>query len=101
MTVYAPTQHGYKDRMQLSRILAMPESGIRVVSSPIGGSFGGKDELNIQPFGALLALKSGRPVKIHQERFESVRAGLKRHPMKITMRTGVDGEGRLQLIRCE
>ncbi|NTZ16775.1 xanthine dehydrogenase subunit D [Paenibacillus sp. JMULE4] len=95
LTVYAPTQHGYKDRMQLSRILAMPESGIRVVSSPIGGSFGGKDELNIQPFGALLALKSGRPVKIHQERFESVRAGLKRHPMKITMRTGVDGEGRL------
>lgn len=95
LTVYAPTQHGYKDRMQLARILAMPESYIRVVSSPIGGSFGGKDELNIQPFGALLCLKSGRPVKIHHDRSESVRAGLKRHPMKITMRTGVDGEGRL------
>ncbi|MFE5319033.1 xanthine dehydrogenase subunit D [Paenibacillus sp. NPDC056579] len=95
LSVYAPTQHGYKDRMQLSRILAMPEEDIRVVSSPIGGSFGGKDELNIQPFGAMLALKSGRPVKLHQDRWESVRAGLKRHPMKITMRTGIDSNGRL------
>lgn len=95
LAVFAPTQHGFKDRMQLSRILAMPEEHIRVVSSPIGGSFGGKDELNVQPFGALLALKSGRPVKIHQDRWESVRAGLKRHPMKITMRTGTDAEGRL------
>ncbi|MGF7032552.1 xanthine dehydrogenase D subunit [Paenibacillus mucilaginosus] len=95
LTVYAPTQHGFKDRMQLSRILEMPEHDIRVVSSPIGGSFGGKDELNIQPFGALLALKSGLPVRLHQSRWDSVRAGLKRHPMKITMRTGTDGEGRL------
>ncbi|NOU92207.1 xanthine dehydrogenase subunit D [Paenibacillus sp. LMG 31456] len=95
LTVYAPTQHGYKDRMQLSRILAIPESEIRVVSSPIGGSFGGKDELNVQPYGALLALKSGRPVKLHQSRFESVRAGLKRHPMTVTMKTGMDKEGKL------
>ncbi len=95
LTVYAPTQHGYMDRMQLARILAMPESDIRVVSSPIGGSFGGKDELNIQPYGALLALRTRRPVKIHQSRWESVRSGLKRHPMKITMKTGADAAGRL------
>ncbi|MDI3257017.1 MAG: xanthine dehydrogenase subunit D [Kyrpidia sp.] len=95
LAVYAPTQHGYMDRMQLARILAMPETDIRVVSSPIGGSFGGKDELNIQPYGALLALCCGRPVKIHQSRWESVRAGLKRHPMKIAMKTGVDADGRL------
>lgn len=93
LTVYAATQHGYKDRMQLSRILAVPEEAIRIVSSPIGGSFGGKDELNVQPYGALLARKAGRPVKLHNSRKESVRAGLKRHPMKIVMKTGVDGEG--------
>lgn len=95
LTVYSPTQHGYKDRMQLARILALPEFNIRVVSSPIGGSFGGKDELNVQPYGALLALATGRPVKIHNSRKESVRAGLKRHPMKIAMKTGVDAQGRL------
>lgn len=95
LTVYAATQHGYKDRMQLSRILDMPEESIRVVSSPIGGSFGGKDELNVQPYGSLLALRCKRPVKMHNSRKESVRAGLKRHPMKIEMRTGTDADGRL------
>jgi len=94
--VYAATQHGYKDRMQLARIIGCPEEHIRVVSSPIGGSFGGKDELNVQPYGALLALKCGRPVKMHNSRKESVRAGLKRHPMKIEMQTGISREGILQ-----
>jgi len=95
LTVYAGTQHGYKDRYQLARILNMPEEDIRVVSSPLGGSFGGKDELNIQPYGALLALKTGFPVKIHQTRRESVRSGIKRHPMKIKMKTGAKKNGKI------
>ncbi|MDQ0919087.1 xanthine dehydrogenase subunit D [Paenibacillus sp. V4I5] len=95
LTVYSPTQHGYKDRMQLSRILGMAEEQIRVVSSPIGGSFGGKDELNVQPFGALMALKTGSPIKMHNSRRESVISGIKRHPMRIKMKTGADQEGRL------
>ncbi|QHT47648.1 xanthine dehydrogenase subunit D [Bacillus sp. SB49] len=96
LTVYVGTQHGYKDRFQLARILDMKEEDIRIISSPMGGSFGGKDELNIQPYAALLALKTKRPVKIHQTRRESIVSGLKRHPMKITMRTGMDSAGRLQ-----
>jgi nicotinate dehydrogenase large molybdopterin subunit len=95
LSVYAGTQHGYKDRSQLSRILNIPETQIRVVSSPMGGSFGGKDELNIQPYGALLALKTGCPVKIHQSRRESVRSGIKKHPMKITMKTGATKAGEI------
>ncbi|WP_458122784.1 molybdopterin cofactor-binding domain-containing protein [Paenibacillus sp. Z3-2] len=99
LNVYAATQHGYKDRMQLARIIGCPEEDIRVVSSPIGGSFGGKDELNVQPYGALLALRCGRPVKMHNSRKESVRAGLKRHPMKIEMQTGMSREGIIQAHR--
>ena len=95
ITVYMGTQHGYFDRFQLSRILNMKENKIRVVSSPMGGSFGGKDELNVQPYGALLALYTGLPVKIHQNRNESIRAGLKRHPMRITMKTGADRKGKI------
>jgi nicotinate dehydrogenase large molybdopterin subunit len=95
LTVYSPTQHGYKDRMQLARILGVPEEMLRIVSSPIGGSFGGKDELNVQPYGVLLALAARRPVKIHNSRRESMRTSIKRHPMKIRMRTGVDAEGRI------
>lgn len=100
LTVYSATQHGLMDRRQLSRILNLPEEDIRVISSPIGGSFGGKDELNVQPYGALLALRTRRPVRLHNSRAESVRAGLKRHPMKITMKTGCDSGGRSLPIRC-
>lgn len=95
LTVYSPTQHGYKDRMQLARILKVEETMLRIVSSPIGGSFGGKDELNVQPYGALLALASGRPVKIHNSRRESIRTSIKRHPMRIRMKTGIDADGRI------
>ncbi|WP_420488404.1 xanthine dehydrogenase subunit D [Gottfriedia acidiceleris] len=95
LTVYVGTQHGFKDRFQLSRILNIPEESIRIISSPMGGSFGGKDELNIQPYGALLALKSKCPIKIHQSRSESVKSGIKRHPMKITMKTGVNENGEI------
>ncbi len=41
-TMYAGTQHGYKDRFQLARIFDIPEEKIRIVSSPMGGSFGGR-----------------------------------------------------------
>lgn len=95
LTIYMGTQHGFRDRMQLARILAKPEDAIRVVSSPVGGSFGGKDELNTQPYAALLALATGRPVRIHPSRRESVRSSLRRHPMRITMKTGADQNGRV------
>ncbi|WP_082597273.1 molybdopterin cofactor-binding domain-containing protein [Rhizobium sp. Root708] len=95
LAIFVGGQHGARDRLQLSRILAMDEGKIRVVTSPTGGAFGGKDELTVQPALALLALKSRRPVRIQLSRAESVIAGVKRHPMTIRMRTACDGEGRL------
>lgn len=95
LSVFAGGQHGARDRLQLSRILDRPESDIRVVTSPTGGAFGGKDELTVQPALALLALKSGRPVRIQLSRAESVLAGIKRNPMTIRMRTACDADGRL------
>ena len=95
LNVCAGGQHGRRDQLQLSRILAVPEDRIRVVSSPTGGAFGGKDELTVQPALALLALKSGRPVRLQLERAESVTAGTKSNPMRIRMRTACDPDGRL------
>ena len=95
LTVAVGGQHGSRDRMQLARILAMPEDKIRVITSPTGGAFGGKDELTVQPAMALLALKSGQPVRLQLDRFESVLAGIRRNPMTIRMKTACDAEGRL------
>lgn len=95
LNMHAGGQHGGRDRLQLARILAMPEEKIRVVTSPSGGAFGGKDELSVQPVLALLALKARQPVRLQLSRMESVLAGQKRHPMKIRMKTACDAEGRL------
>jgi xanthine dehydrogenase D subunit len=95
LAIHAGGQHAMRDRLQLARILAIPEERIRVVTSPTGGAFGGKDELTIQPALALLAVKSRRPVRLQLSRAESVIAGTKRHPMSIRMRTGCDAEGRI------
>lgn len=94
-------QHGARDRLQIARILGWPESRIRVVTSPTGGAFGGKDELTVQPALALLAVRTGRPVRLHLGRAESVAAGVKRNPMRIRMRTGCDAEGRLLAVSVE
>lgn len=95
LVVYVGSQHPQRDRQALADILALPLTHIRVVASPLGGSFGGKDELTVQPIAALLALRSGRPVRLHLSRPESVLVGVKRHPFRIRMRTGCDAAGKL------
>jgi len=95
LTVAVGGQHGERDREQLARILDMAPEKIRVITSPTGGGFGGKDELTVQPALALVALKAGSAVRLHLDRRESVLAGVKRNPMEIRMRTGCDANGKL------
>jgi len=86
-----------RDRQFISAMLALPPERVRVVGTPVGGSYGGKDELTVQPIAALLAWKAGRAVRLHLERPQSVDLGVKRHAMRIHMRTGCDAQGRLRL----
>nr|WP_276570964.1 molybdopterin cofactor-binding domain-containing protein [Cytobacillus firmus] len=96
LTIRCPGQYAYRDRMQIARSLAYNPERIRVISSPIGGAFGGKDEITVQIYLALLALHTkGRPVKIHLSREESVIAGIKRHPFKVQMKTAAKKDGTL------
>ncbi|WP_102275644.1 xanthine dehydrogenase family protein molybdopterin-binding subunit [Cytobacillus massiliigabonensis] len=96
ITIRCPGQYAHRDRMQIARALAYNPERIRVISSPIGGAFGGKDEITVQIYLALLAMHTnGRPVKIHLSREESVIAGIKRHPFKVQMRTAAKKDGTL------
>lgn len=96
ITIYCPGQYAHRDRMQIARALAYNPERIRVVSSPVGGAFGGKDEITVQIYLALLAMNTnGRPVKIHLSREESVIAGIKRHPFKVYMKTAAKKDGTL------
>lgn len=95
LTLYVGCQNPERDRQVLAGILGIPAERVRVVGTPVGGSYGGKDELTIQPILALLALRTGRPVRLRLSRAESVDLGVKRHPMRIAMRTGCDAQGQL------
>jgi len=74
-----------------------PNAAIRVVQTETGGGFGGKEEYPsmIAGHAALLALKSGRPVKLIYDRVEDMVATTKRHPSIVRHRTGVTRDGRI------
>jgi len=85
-----------RDRQVIAAMLAVPAGRVRVIGTPVGGSYGGKDELTVQPVAALLAWKTGRAVRLHLRRGESTDLGVKRHAMRIRMRTSCDAAGRLR-----
>ena len=85
------------------RCLLGPERHLRVVQTETGGGFGGKEEYPsmIAGHAALLALKSGRPVKIVYDRGEDMLATTKRHPSIVRHKTGVTRDGRLVAMEVE
>src|SRR5438445_177032 len=81
----------------LKHALGRDESRVRVIQTPTGGGFGGKEEYpsTIALHAALLALKAGRPVKLIYDRPEDMAATTKRHPSQVRHRTGLSADGRL------
>jgi CO/xanthine dehydrogenase Mo-binding subunit/aerobic-type carbon monoxide dehydrogenase small subunit (CoxS/CutS family) len=79
------------------------EGKVRVRQSVTGGGFGGKEDYPdiIAAHAALLALASGRPVKLIYDRCEDLRATTKRHPARVRLRAGVDNDGKLLALECE
>lgn len=80
---------------ELANILAVPHSKVRVIASFMGGGFGGKEDMTVEPFLALLVLATGRPVRMVWTRQESLQARQKRHPMTMRYRTAIDEQGHI------
>ncbi len=95
LVLYSGGQSPYRDQMQISRSLGIKPEEIRVISTPVGGAFGGKEENTVQIHLALLAMKTKRPVRMVWTCEESGVAGMKRHPMTVTTKTAADREGRV------
>lgn len=95
LTVYTPSQDVFGQRKNLAKIFGLPMNRVRVVSSVMGGGFGGKIDLVTEPVGALLAMKTGRPVKIVYNRKEDICSGTTRHAEKIRVSMGVKSDGTL------
>ncbi len=87
----------------LKRAFGLPGEQVRVTQTVTGGGFGGKEEYPsiIAAHAALLAWKSGRPVKLAYDRLEDLAATTKRHPSRTRLRTGVKRDGTLVALDCE
>ncbi len=79
----------------IARAVGVPQNKIRIQGTMVGGGFGGKEDITVEVYLALLAKHTGRPVKLVYTREESILAHSKRHPYIITHRTGVKKNGRI------
>ncbi len=97
VTVWGSLQCPYYVHKALMALFGLPEDKIRVVQMETGGAFGGKEEYPsmIAGHAALLAMKSGRPVKIIYDRMEDMVATTKRHPSRTRHRTAVSKDGKI------
>ncbi|MCI6464916.1 MAG: molybdopterin-dependent oxidoreductase [Faecalicatena sp.] len=85
-------------RMLLAKILGMPINKIRVIMTPVGGGFGGKEDMIYQGILAIAALKTKRPVKLVFSRQDSMIGSSKRHPVLIRHKIGLSKDGRIRAI---
>jgi CO/xanthine dehydrogenase Mo-binding subunit len=97
LTVWGSLQCPYYVHKSLMKLFALPADRVRVVQMETGGAFGGKEEYPsmIAAHAALLAMKSGKPVKIIYDRLEDMTATTKRHPSRTRIRTAVTKDGKL------
>jgi CO/xanthine dehydrogenase Mo-binding subunit len=85
----------------LSDVLNLPMHKVRVVTSAVGGGFGGKNELTVEAFSALLAMKTGQPVKMAFSREDEFEASTVRHPYITTYKSGLKKDGTLVARQVE
>ncbi len=97
VTVWGSMQCPYYVHKALIKLFALPEEKIRVIQTETGGGFGGKEEYPsmIAGHAALLAWKSGQPVKLIYDRAEDMVATTKRHPARTRHRTAISKDGKL------
>jgi CO/xanthine dehydrogenase Mo-binding subunit/aerobic-type carbon monoxide dehydrogenase small subunit (CoxS/CutS family) len=93
--IFACTQTPYMDRDEIARVLAIDPTRVHVVPSAVGGGFGGKLDVSVQPLLAVAAWKLGRPVRTIYTRPESMGSTTKRHPARMRARLACDRAGQL------
>lgn len=101
VTIVSPDQNVTHHRHMLARIIAKPISKVRFIMSPVGGGFGGKEDMIYQGMLALLAMKTQRPVRLVFTREESIVSTAKRHPSRTVLRMGLTRDGRIRAFQMK
>ena len=98
--LHIATQWLHVDRDQLAGILALPPEKVRLTLAGVGGAFGAREDLSMQAHACLLALRTGRPVKLSYSRPESFVGHVHRHPGRLTYEHGATREGKLVYVKA-
>ncbi|MGW4376212.1 xanthine dehydrogenase subunit D [Streptomyces albidoflavus] len=98
--LYVATQWLHADLRQIAPVLGLPEEKVRMTLSGVGGAFGGREDLSMQIHACLLALRTGKPVKMVYNRFESFFGHVHRHPAKLHYEHGATRDGKLTHLAC-
>ncbi|MFM8553587.1 MAG: xanthine dehydrogenase subunit D [Acidimicrobiales bacterium] len=98
--VYVATQWLHEDRKQMAKCLNLPDDKVRMTLGGVGGAFGAREDISLQVHTALLALRTGRPVKMQYGREESFFGHVHRHPARIWMRHHATRDGRIVNIEA-
>ena len=97
--LHVATQWLHEDQGQIAACLGLPDEQVRLVLGGVGGAFGAREDISLQVHTCLLALRTGRPVRIHYSRSESFLGHVHRHPAKIWMRHHATGDG--EIVKVE
>ncbi|GLY50888.1 molybdopterin cofactor-binding domain-containing protein [Lentzea sp. NBRC 102530] len=97
--LYIATQWLHVDRDQIAAALGLPQEQVRLTLSGVGGAFGGREDLSMQVHACLLALHTGKPVKMVYNREESFYGHVHRHPAVLYYEHGADHTGKLVYVR--
>jgi nicotinate dehydrogenase large molybdopterin subunit len=95
LTVYSSLGRITLGRTDIARTLRLPVNRVHIVATIVGGNFGGKNEITQEPVVALLAKKTGRPVKAVYSRGEEFTSSTTRHPIIMDYKTGVARDGKI------
>jgi len=98
--LYVSTQWLHVDRDQLAASLDLSPDQVRITLAGVGGAFGAREDLSMQIHACMLALRTGRPVKILYSREESFVGHVHRHPARLRYEHGADRHGRLLYVKA-
>ncbi|MGW5053809.1 xanthine dehydrogenase subunit D [Actinokineospora sp. NPDC004072] len=98
--LYVATQWLHVDRAQVATALGLPEAKVRITLGGVGGAFGAREDLSMQIHASMLALRTGKPVKVVYGREESFFGHVHRHPARLRYEHGATEDGRLVYVRA-
>jgi len=98
LEIQACTQSPYMDRADIAKLLGIAPGKVRILPTAVGGGFGSKLDLSVQPFIALAAWKLNRPARMVYSRAESIISTTKRHPARMKLCAGATRDGKLTAL---